>query len=240
MKNFSIILSTIAVILAAASFLATNSIKKNESGVSAEKVAEILNGNPKMVVDAFNAYQEQQRAEAERAAREAMEKFLPELVSDENALFVGPQDSEITVVEFFDFNCGYCKRLAPELEKAIAANGDVKFIFKPLTFLGSSYQAKGAYAAAKQGKFLEYYKEVMAANGRMTEADVDALAEKLELNMEQFKADLAADEVAAKLSKVAGLADNVQVHGVPSVFVNGKQVQATSSDELQRAINDTK
>lgn len=237
MKNFSIILSVIAIILAAAAIM---DVKNQKVGIDAEQVAQILNENPKMVVDAFSSYQEQQRIAAEKAAEEAMKKFLPELNSTENALSVGPADAKVTVVEFFDFNCGYCKRLAPELEKVVAANSDVKFIFKPMTFLGSVYQAKGAYAAAEQGKFMEYYKAVMAANGRMSEADVDAAAEKIGLDMEKFKADMAAEEITKKLRNIAILADNIQVHGVPAVFVNGKQVQAMSAEELQNKINDVK
>lgn len=239
MKNFSIILSVIAVIVAAAALINSRA-SQNQVNISAEQVASILNENPKMVIDAFNSYQEQQRAEAEKAAMEAMQKYIPDLVSTENALYVGPEDAKITVVEFFDFSCGYCKRLAPELEKTIAANGDVKFIFKPLTFLGSAYQAKGAYAAANQGKFIEYYTAVMAANGRLNEASVDAIAEKIGLDMEQFKADLAADKVVEKLDKIAELADNLQVRGVPSVFVNGKPAHAMNADELQKIIDETK
>ena len=239
MKNFSIILSVIAVIVAAAALINSRA-SQNQVNISAEQVASILNENPQMVIDAFNSYQEQQRAEAEKAAMEAMQKYIPDLVSTENALYVGPEDAKITVVEFFDFSCGYCKRLAPELEKTIAANGDVKFIFKPLTFLGSAYQAKGAYAAANQGKFIEYYTAVMAANGRLNEASVDAIAEKIGLDMEQFKADLAADKVVEKLGKIAELADNLQVRGVPSVFVNGKPAHAMNADELQKIIDEAK
>lgn len=239
MKNFSIILSVIAVIVAAAALINSRA-SQNQVNISAEQVASILNENPKMVIDAFNSYQEQQRAEAEKAAMEAMQKYIPDLVSTENALYVGPEDAKITVVEFFDFSCGYCKRLAPELEKTIAANGDVKFIFKPLTFLGSAYQAKGAYAAANQGKFIEYYTAVMAANGRLNEASVDTIAEKIGLDMEQFKADLAADKVVEKLGKIAELADNLQVRGVPSVFVNGKPAHAMNADELQKIIDEAK
>lgn len=239
MKNFSNLLSVIAVIIAVFAWI--NSYKApKQSGLSAEAVSAALNENPKMVIDAFNNYQEQQRIAAEKAAKEAMEKFLPDLVSTDNALFVGPEDAKTTVVEFFDFSCGYCKRLAPELEKVVAANNDVKFIFKPMTFLGSTYQAKGAYAAANQGKFIEYYTAVMAANGRMSEADVDAAAEKLGLDMEKFKTDLAAEDVAGKLEKISELADNVQVRGVPSLFINGKPVHAMNAEELQKLIDEAK
>ena len=215
MKNFSNLLSVIAVIIAVFAWI--NSYKApKQSGLSAEAVSAALNENPKMVIDAFNNYQEQQRIAAEKAAKEAMEKFLPDLVSTDNALFVGPEDAKTTVVEFFDFSCGYCKRLAPELEKVVAANNDVKFIF------------------------FEYYTAVMAANGRMSEADVDVAAEKLGLDMEKFKTDLAAEDVAGKLEKISELADNVQVRGVPSLFINGKPVHAMNAEELQKLIDEAK
>ena len=80
----------------------------------------------------------------------------------------------------------------------------------------------------------------MAANGRLNEASVDTIAEKIGLDMEQFKADLAADKVVEKLGKIAELADNLQVRGVPSVFVNGKPAHAMNADELQKIIDEAK
>ena len=242
MKNFSILLSTVAVILAA---VATVKAYKPAQGVSQDfttEVAEALKSNPQMIIDAMQKYQEDMRAAEEKAAQEAMAKYMDEINSSANAPFIGPDNAKVVVVEFFDFSCGYCKRLAPELEKIVAANADVKFIFKPLTFVSpiSDYQAKAGYAAHKQGKFAEFYKEVMAFGGRMNEAAVDEVANKIGLDIAQYKADLASDEVAANMKAVNELAQNISINGVPAVLINGKHVQAMSAAELQNAIDAAK
>ena len=195
-----------------------------------------------MIIDAMQKYQDDMRAAEEKAAQEAMAKYMDEINNSANAPFIGPDDAKIVVVEFFDFSCGYCKRLAPELEKVMAANADVKFIFKPLTFVSpiSDYQAKAGYAAHKQGKFAEFYKEVMAFGGRMNEAAVDEVANKIGLDIAQYKADLASDEVAANMKAVNELAQNISINGVPAVLINGKHVQAMSAAELQNAIDAAK
>ncbi len=244
MKNFSILLSTVAIILAAVATIKT--YKTTDGAVSSDfavEVAEALKSNPQMIVDAMQKYQEDMRAAEEKAAQEAMAKYIDEINSSANAPFVGPEDAKVVVVEFFDFSCGYCKRLAPELEKVVADNKDVKFIFKPLTFVApglSAYQAKAAYAADKQGKFSEFYKEVMGFAGRMTEANVDEVAKKVGLDVAKYKADLASDEVAANMKAVSELAQNISISGVPAVLVNGKPVMAMRANELQNAIDAAK
>lgn len=237
MKNFSIVLSTVAIILAAVALLMSN-----KSGVSDSAIASALKNNPKIVVDALQAHQEQERLAQEQAAAEAIKQYAGEIISSENVPFTGPNDAALTVVEFFDFSCGYCKRLAPDLEKVIADNANVKFVFKPVSFVSnvSPYQAKGGMAAAKQGKFMEYYKAVMAAEGGMSEADVDKVAESIGLDMDKFKTDLNSAAVSEALSAVSSLTQKIQVNGVPSLFINGKQVYAYSAEEIQKAIDAAK
>lgn len=240
MKNFSIVLSTVAVILAAVALIMSS--QKRPVSSSVEQVSAALQENPQMVIDALQKYQQEQREAQEKAEAAALAKYAGEINSAENTAFVGPENASVTVVEFFDFSCGYCKRLAPSVEKAIADNADVKFVFKPVSFVSSvsPYQAKAGLAANKQGKFLEFYKAVMAAQGRMTEADVDAIAESLGLDMAKFKADLNSEEVSKSLADIASLTSKIQVNGVPTLFVNGKQVRAISVEQIQEAITAAK
>ncbi len=242
MKNFSIFLSTVAIILAAVAIYSTCKCKAPAAtgSINQEELAAVLTQNPKIIGDAMTAFQRYQAEEQERALNEMYAAHAAEINDETNLPFVGPKDAKVTVVEFFDFNCGYCKRLSASIEKIVADNADVKVVFKPLTFLGSVYQAKGGMAANKQGKFLEYYKEVMDFQGRMTEADVDAVATKIGLNIDQFKADLNSDETNKALSSVNDVAQAVQVDGVPMVFVNAKRIPAMSPEPIQEAINAAK
>ena len=247
MKNFSILLSTAALILAAVATVNThkNPTVSSESGgaVSEEftsQVAAALKEKPQIIVDAMQKYQDDMREAAEKEAQKALESHIDEINSDASAPFIGPKDAKVVVVEFFDFSCGYCKRLAPELAKVAEANGDVKFIFKPLSFLApiSGYQAKAAIAAKQQGKFIEFYKKVMAE--RLNEAQTDELAKSLGLDMDQYKKDMNSKETAKNLEEISQLAEAIKVRGVPTVLINGKMVQAMSAEDLQNAINAAK
>lgn len=243
MKNFSIFLSTVAIILAAVAIYSTCKCKAVPGGaINQEELAAVLTQNPKIMADALVAYDTYQREEAERIRNEKLAEFTPKINDETNLPFVGPKDAKIAVVEFFDFSCGYCKRLAPSIEKIIADNPDVKVVFKPVSFVSavSPYQAKGGIAAHKQGKFIEYYKEVMTFAGRMTEADVDAVAAKIGLDVDKFKADLNSAETDNALKEVAALAQGIEVNGVPSVFVNAKQIPAMSPEPIQAAIDAAK
>ena len=246
MKNFSLILSTVAVILAVVALVRANGGSNFGSGLTADKGAEAVQQNPEKILQVFENYQQNKIKEAreaqEKAEREALAKYLPEINSDANAPSFGPKDAKVTVVEFFDFSCGYCKALAPSLEKVMADNAGVKFIFKPLSFVTpvSKYQAKAAYAANKQGKFLEFYKAVMAFNGRMSEADVDNVAKNIGLDMDQYKANVEAADISKSLDEVAALASNAKINGVPTVFINGKKVQGMNPHEFQAAIDEIK
>ena len=246
MKNLSIIISTIAIVLATTSLIV--SFKTPTSGVSGKAavltqadLTNLLNENPKIVVDAMEAYQVKQQEEAERAANEALEKYAEEINSTANVPFVGNPDAKVTVVEFFDFSCGYCIRLAPHLEKAIANNPDVKFVFKPLTFLGamSVYKAKAALAANKQGKFLEFYSKAMGGD-LGDESSIDAMAKEIGLDMDAYSKDMTSPEVQNALDEVSNLAQNIQVNGVPTLILNGKKINAYDADAIQQVIDEAK
>ena len=255
MKNFSIILSTVAIILAtvaivkvyepktptvapAAIFAAPDA--SNEAAVVATKddVMAVLTEKPEIIAQAMEKYQQQQAEAEQKAAEERMAKYAGEISNEADVPFIGPKDAKVTVTEFFDFSCGYCKRLSPEIEKLIADNADVKFVFKPLTFVSptSAYQAKAGFAAHNQGKFLEYYKAIMGGNANSEEL-VDEAAKATGIDMEKYKSEATAKDTAVKLGNVSEFAQKIGINGVPAVFVNGKQVYARTAGELQEAIN---
>lgn len=248
MKNFSNVLSIIATVLSAVALFIVvtsrccgkNVVAAAPAASSQVDLAKLLAENPKMVADAMQAYEAQKREEEERALQERYVSHKAEINDESYAPFVGPKDAKITVTEFYDFSCGFCKRMAPAIEKIIADNPDVKVVFKPLTFVAgpvSVYQAKAGFAAYKQGKFVEFYKAVMGAEGRMTEASVDDVAKSVNLNMDKYKADMNSQEAADYLSKVQNLANAIGVNGVPMVFVEAKHIQTLDPEPIQEAIN---
>ena len=204
--------------------------------------AEIRNfilQNPEIIAEALQKYEQQQREKREGQAAELHIIYAQDIMSHEGVPFIGPEDAKVTVTEFFDFSCGYCKKLSPEIEKIIADNADVKFVFKPLTFVSpvSGYQAKASFAAFNQGKFLEFYKGVLQGNANSEEL-VDEIAGNAGVDMEKYKADIKSEEINRHISDVSSFAQKIQVNGVPTVFINGKQVNGRSAAELQAAIDE--
>ena len=145
------------------------------------------------------------------------------------------------MVEFYDYACGYCRRLFPELNKVIAENSDIKVLYRPLAFVSphSEYAARASLAAAKQGKFVELHTALMTVQKPLSVELVDELAEKAGLIVEQMKADMGADDINAAFEANNVLAANVQLGGVPAVILNGEMIAPTAS-EIQAKINEAK
>lgn len=244
MNKSSLYISLLALVVSAAAIVV--STKKPEtsaaSSLNTEELAVVLNDNPQMIINALQKYEQVQR---ENQAKEAAKLFvnnIDEINNNPDTPFVGPKDAKIVLVEFFDFSCGYCKRLVPAIEQIIANNPDVKVVFKPITFVGptSRYAAQAAMAANEQGKFMPMYKAMLGVQERLTEDKINEIAKGIGLDMDKYNADLKSEKVQRTINGVASLADKVQIHGVPSLILNGSQLQTIDADGIQAEINKLK
>ena len=115
----------------------------------------------------------------------------------------GNPDGDITVVEFFDYNCGYCKRGLHDVIKLVETISRVRVVFKesPILSKGSEEASRVALAAQRQGKYWELHKAMLGAKGQMNEAAALQIAEKLGLDMDKLKKDMASLEVKAEVEK---------------------------------------
>jgi len=206
--------------------------------VDAAAVEEVLNNKPEIVINAMQKYEQNMRDQALAQARELLKKHSAELNNDKASPFVGPENAKVVLVEFFDYACHYCHRLYPELNKVIENNPDVKFVFKPMAFVSpySDYAGRAAYAAAKQGKFKEMHTALFTADGALNEEAINALAEKVGLDVEQMKKDIQSQEVSDAMNANQQLAGTLQINGVPTLILNSEMLQTISGDEIQKQI----
>lgn len=198
-----------------------------------------LENDPEMVVSALQRYEQVQREAQLQEASRLFKTNIEALNNNPNSPFVGPKDAKIVLVEFFDFSCGYCKRLAPAVKEIVKKNPEVKVVFKPITFVApiSKYAAQAALAAAEQGKFMELYSAMLGAEGRLTEEAINEIAEKAGLDMKQFKADATSEKVQNTIKEVSDLANTLQVRGVPTLVLNGTQIQVIDEAGIQAEID---
>lgn len=235
-KTSSFFISLAALVLSiAAIVMCVVCCNKNK----ANNVEEALMNNPEIVIKAMQKYEQNMREQASAEAEKLVAANIDELNNNANTPFVGPKDAKVTVVEFFDYSCGYCHRLFPELKKVMDANPDVKFVFKPLAFVSavSKDAAKATLAANKQGKFIELHNALFDVKGMLTNEKIKSVAEEQGLDMVKFDSDLNSDEVAQELNAISQLSNKIQVNGVPVLFINGKMVQTLSGNDIQNAIN---
>lgn len=205
-------------------------------------VEQALNDNPEMIINAMQKYEQVQRENALKEAKELLAQSADELYNNENDGFLGNPEGKVVLVEFFDFSCGYCHRIYPVLKNVVAKNADLKLVVKPLAFLSpmSQYAAKAALAAKEQGKFAEVYSAIFEVKGPLTEAKIDEAAVLAGADLEQLKKDMESEKVNKTLSDVSALASKIRVNGVPTLVLNGEVIQTLDEGVLQQAIDAAK
>lgn len=222
--------------------VATPAVEASSNVNSLEAVKEVLNNNPEIVMQAMQKYEQNAREEAQKAAQEMIAKNIKEITNNPDSAVVGNPNGKITLVEFFDYSCGYCHRLYPALKNILAKNSDVRLVLRELTFVSpvSKYAAKAALAAKEQGKYQELWAAMMENDGQLTEARIDELAANAGINVEQMKVDMESAKVNKILDDTAALAGKIQINGVPSMVLDGKSLQTLDEEVIQNAINEAR
>ncbi|CAA2142150.1 DsbA family protein [Hyphomicrobium sp. ghe19] len=206
-------------------------------------IKDYLVKNPEIMIDVQNALDEKSQKEQEARLKSFMAENAKSIYRSPNSSVAGNPNGDITVVEFFDFNCGYCKHGLPEVQKLIAADKNVRVVFKELPILskGSEEAAKAALAAKRQGKYWEFHQAMLGSKGQANEASSLKAAETLGLDMAKFKADMASDDVKNELLEMMKLAKTMGVNGTPHFLVGDKSIPGAPEDlheQLETLVTD--
>jgi protein-disulfide isomerase len=197
-------------------------------------IKDYLIANPEVMLEiqsVLEAKMEKQQAEKLKAA---LADNAKELYRSTTAPLVGNKDGDITVTEFFDYNCGYCKKSLPDIAKLISTDSKVRVVLKELPILskGSEEASKVALAARMQGKYWEVHTALLDAKSQANEASALKIAEKLGLDMAKLKKDMDAPEVKAELDRVKELATKMGINGTPHFLVGDKSIPGAPQDLL--------
>jgi protein-disulfide isomerase len=192
-------------------------------------VREYLLKNPEVLEEAMNELSKRQ------AAADA-EKHQASIVKNSDAIFnsprgvtIGNKDGDVTFVEFFDYNCGYCKRAMADMLELMKADPKLKVVLKefPVLSQGSVEAAQVAVAVRMQDptgkKYLDFHQKLLTGRGAADKARALAAAKEAGLDMAKLEKDLGSNEVKATLEENLKLADSLGMNGTPS-YVIGKQV----------------
>ena len=165
--------------------------------------------------------------------------YYKDLIKNDN-LFLGNKNGKEIIIEFFDYNCGYCKRSFPEIMELISENKDIKIILKELPVLGESsiLASKASIASQKQDKYFEFHQELINFSGIISLIDIKKISKELGINFEQLQRDMNSEETILLINESYRLADLIGVRGTPAFIINNNLIPgAIGKNEMLRFLN---
>lgn len=192
---------------------------------SVEEIQEIIRDylldNPEVLFEAVQRHRERQRRLQAQRDRVLLQRHRRELLADPDSFVGGNPAGDVTLVEFFDYQCGHCKRFASTLESITRQDPQLRVVYKELPVLGpeSFRAAQAALAARNQGYYLEFHEALMRFDGPLTDEAILAAARSLGLDVDRLKRDMEAPKVLDILGNNHRLADALGIDGTPAVIV---------------------
>jgi protein-disulfide isomerase len=195
------------------------------------RVRDYLLANPEVIMQAVQSLEARQREAEENQAQTALAAQAEEVFRDPASPVGGNATGNVTLVEFFDYNCTYCRQVAPVMAQAEAADPQLRIVYKEFPILGpgSIYAAKAALAAHRQGRYEDFHQALMKAKGQVAEPLVLKVAAEIGLDVARLKADIQDSVIQASIDRNLELAQALNINGTPG-FVVGDQILRGATD----------
>jgi protein-disulfide isomerase len=193
-------------------------------------VREYILQHPEVIIESFRLYKEREQTSQKDQFKEAISASLSDLQRDPASPVAGAP-AGVTVVEFFDYRCEYCKKAENVVEKLIADHPEIHFVFKEFPILGpdSILAAKAGLAAQKQGGYLKFHQALMTLTVPITMDAIIRVASQQGLDVARLKMDIESPDVLANLTRTHELGHKLGVRSTP-VFVVGSEILSGGVD----------
>lgn len=202
-------------------------------------VRDYLMKNPQVIFDAARSYQEQQQRQRDQMAKAQLMSLSEEVFRDPASPVAGNPNGDVSVVEFFDYQCGYCKTALNDVRQLLKADPKVRFVLKEYPILGpnSVVAARAALAAREQGRYFEFHSALMETKGQLDQGTIDRVARSVGLDVDRLKRDMAKPEIDQALRRNRQLGDALNIQGTPG-FIVGNQIVpgAVDVDKLKELV----
>ena len=201
-------------------------------------IKEYLLNNPDVLLEAQAALEAKMEKQQNERMAGAIKENAAELFKSASAPVAGNPSGDVTVVEFFDYNCGYCKKAFPDLAKVVDGDKNVRLVLKefPILSKGSEEASKVALAARMQGKYWEFHRAMLELQGQANEASSLKVAEKVGLDMARIRRDMASAEVRREIDDTRKLAQKMGIQGTPHFLVADKIIPGAPENLTEQII----
>lgn len=229
-------------ILAAADMM--SGFRRTSQPVTSESsMRAFIKSNPKLIADTMEAYyraQQKRQAEAQKP-KVADSKLIDEIINDKTNYSLGNPNGKYVIIEFFDYQCGWCKRTNEGISKAIAEGKapNIRWILIDTPIFGEKSEMISRYvlAAGKQGKFAQMHDAVSKLKGTIDETALIEAAKAIKLDTKKLKTDASSKAIADKLAANKKYTQTLQIGGVPMLIVDGMiNPGALIGEKLEAAI----
>lgn len=195
------------------------------------RVRDYLLEHPEVIMDAVGRLEARNRAAEESEAQTALKAHDDEVFRDAASPVGGNPAGDVTIVEFFDYNCPYCRRVAGPLRETMVADPQLRVVYKEFPILGpnSVIAAKAALAADRQGRYVAFHDALMKEKGVADEASALRTAAEIGLDVGRLKTDMADPAIQAAIDRNMKLAEALRIGGTPG-FVIGEQILRGAAD----------
>ena len=215
-----------------------NDAQRSEIG---QIVHDYLLKNPEVLREAIGELEKRQRVEEAQQRETAIETVKSKIFDSKYQVVVGNPDGKVSIVEFYDYNCGFCKRALEDMQALTAADPDLRFVLKEFPILGPDSQKAHIVASAFQRlmpeKYAEFHNRFLGGQGRATEASAMKLALELGADEAKLREEMKDPAIGDNFSKTYELANKLAITGTPSYVVGNEVVfGALGKDVLEQKI----
>ena len=197
-------------------------------------VHDYLVENPEILIEMEQVLAVRQESEQQAVRQQALNAVGIDALLDPTVSFVeGPDDAKATVIEFFDYRCGYCKATLPAMKAVLADRPDVRFAFVeyPILTDDSLVAARAAVASRRQaGMYMPFHLALMETQGDLPLERILSIAESVGIDVAQLQVDMEDPSILESIEKSYALAQDLRVNGTPTFVINGKMVVGQISE----------
>jgi protein-disulfide isomerase len=231
MQKSSVVVIVAAVVMVAGVYLALSFATNRTTGGSTSSLAysqsdiekivkNYLMENPQVIFDAVRQMEVKENEKRLSQMREGAKTHAAELFNEAGSIVTGNPNGDVTIVEFFDYRCGYCRKIVPELSQLIKQDGNIRMVLKEFPILSkeSEFAAKAAIAAHKQGKYWDFHLALMSSEELSPDA-IMSMAKSVGLNTQKLAADMNSPSTQDVIVRNHKLAQQLGIEATPTFYI---------------------
>jgi protein-disulfide isomerase len=223
MKSFfRLIASTAMLTLATFSAVQAGAFTPEQKTEMQELIRSYLLENPELLREMAAKLEANDKQAEDEMRNKAMSTMAPQIFKTANDPSIGNPKGDVVIVEFMDYNCGWCKKSMSEVSTLLKSDDKLRIVFKEFPIFGehSEYAARAALAAAKQNKYWELHQALFSQEGQVTTDIVNQLAEGLGLDMAKLKTDIGSKEIGEHIAANMQLGKQLAINGTPAFIID--------------------